>query len=184
MKRFVSIAAVALVCSAASGLQAQVIGTYRPSVVTYYPAATGTPVGYQQPYQRPLVQPVSYTSASYAPANYAPVRYGSAAPISTVGYSQVASRTPLYNASYGVGTPVGGNCCTPIQSVGYAQSSPCLPIAQTAYAPPVGLPVQAIAAPPPGTIDNEYYIGHGLLGRPKVFKTGQPLRNTLRRILP
>lgn len=180
MKRFVSIAAVALVCSAATWAQAQVIGTYRPSVVTYYPAASATQVGYQQP----RVQPVNYAPASYAPANYAPVSYGSTTPISTVGYSQVASRTPLYNTSHIVGSPVGSGCCAPIQSVGYAQGAPCPPIAQTAYAPPVGLPVQAIAAPPPGTIDSQYFIGQGLLGRPKVFKVGQPLRNTVRRILP
>lgn len=71
-------------------------------------------------------------------------------------------------ATYGQWMPVGS------AAPAYAAPSPY------AVAPRVGYrPLLPIARPPAS-----YYVGRGLLGQPKVYVPGQPLRNALRYLSP
>ena len=211
MKRFALLAALAVACTTTYS-QAQVIGTYRPSLVTYYPSATSvTPVAYYKPI------PTQYASNVYATntsPNY-PLAQAAGFTTATVPAPQAIHSTPIVQtsyygaAAYGGGpqvaySPIGGDCCTPYQSsaaTSYYPAGGCAPIQsccspvayqQPAYAPvqtiayqqPVVAPVQPIGAPQPGLIDGKWYVGKGLLGRPKLYAEGQPIRNTLRTILP
>ena len=188
MKR-VALLAFAFVVGTASLMEAQVIGTYRPSVVTYYPSATS--VAPATAY-RPLPSATQFASTQYT------------YPVTTVGSPQVFSSTPVVNTSYVSTTPyvtaspiVGGNCnCSPVQTVGGISYQPITnysppvqtvayqqPIQTVAYQQPATLPVQTVSAQT-AAVGGKYYVGKGLLGRPKVYAQGQPVRNALRSIFP
>jgi len=172
MKRYALLAVVMVACSAALA-QAQVIGTYRPSLVTYYPSASSvTPVTAYRPVP---------TAARYASAQQ------SVTPVVNAAYT---SSTPyVANSAYVAQSPVvGGACgCPPVQTIGGASQVSTVaysPAVQTvAYQQPATVPVQTVGGRG-GLIDGKYYVGKGLLGRPKVYAEGQPVRNALRAILP
>ena len=202
MKRFALLAVVAVACMTAT-LQAQVIGTYRPSLVTYYPSNSSvTPVAY--------AKPVPTAGTSYVADRY------SSYPVTAASATQVISSTPVVQTAYASGTNyvyptsyantagysyanypttagspiIGGNCgCAPIQTIGttsYYPATTVTPVAYQqpiAYQQPVGVPAQTIAGSNP-MLGGKYYVGRGLLGRPKVYAHGQPLRNVFRKILP
>ena len=200
MKRMTLLAAL-FVLSTATLAQAQVIGTYRPSLVTYYPSTSSvTPVAYHKPVPANNQAYAQYasntrTQVAYAPNNYTTTNYASY-PVNTVANTQVVSSVPVQQASYYNGTPyvanypqqvtyspiVGNDCCNPcqpIQTVAYQA-----PVQTIAYQQPVA-PVQPIATTAqPGYIDGKWYVGKGLLGRPKLYAEGQPIRNAFRTILP
>ena len=158
-----------VVCAAAVG-QAQVIGTYRPSVVTYYPATGST-------------APAVYQPTYVAQTGYYPQNYYAAAPITTVGGPQVVSTvgyggygvSPVAAAQPYYGAPIAGNAC------GCVPQTTCYPVNQISYAQPA-VPVQ-YASGGAGLPDNRY-IGTNLFGSPKVYANGQPLRNVLRWLGP
>ena len=69
----------------------------------------------------------------------------------------------------------------PLATVAYQQPA-TLPVQTVAYQQPVA-PVQTVAAQNT-MLNGKYYVGRGLLGRPKVYAQGQPIRNMFRTILP
>ena len=181
----VALSVAVLIASNVTLCEAQVIGTYRPSLVTYYPSATSvTPVAYYKPVP---------ATTQYA-ANY------SSYPVASTSYTQPISTAPVVQSSYVGATPyvanypyttagspvVGGACgCAPIQTIGTTSCYPTTayaPVQTVAYQQPVA-PVQPITAQP-GLIDGKWYVGKGLLGRPKLYAEGQPIRNAFRTILP
>jgi hypothetical protein len=148
-------------CLLTSAAGAQVIGTYRPSVVKYYPAATSAaPASYQA------------RTAAISPVGYYPTTTVSA-PITTLGGPQVVSPLPVANTSY-YGAPLGGSaCCCSSGGV------PVAPIAATAnYS---SAPIVYANA---GGLGGNRYIGRSLWGGPKVYANGQPVRNALRWLGP
>lgn len=158
MKRFVMVTAAALVCFAiAAQGDAQVIGTYRPSVVTYYPTSTSVaPASYQTP----------ITTAGY----YAPTV--PAAPVRTVAATRVISHSPV----------IGGGCAPPLPATPVAGTS-YYPVTNSACAAPASGAV--VAAGYDGTaLGGRHYIGRNLFGRPKIYAKRQPLRNVLRFLGP
>ena len=76
-------------------------------------------------------------------------------------------------------TPAGSTCCFP-----------CAPSPESCYLPSVGAvegcspcvafrPILPLAAMP-----GAYYVGRGILGQPKLYVPGQPIRNALRWLTP
>ena len=193
---FTTLAAVAIATCTASLSQAQVIGTYRPSLVTYYPSASSvTPIAAY----RPVPSATQYAASPYN-------NYG----VQTASWAQPATTAPVVNTSFAGGgmyagvpqytaSPVtGGDCggCGSIQTIGAANYAPGLGCGgfaqQPAYAPiayqqPIAAQYQAVPYQNIGgaeQLGGKYYVGKGLLGRPKVYAQGQPVRNALRSILP
>jgi hypothetical protein len=57
----------------------------------------------------------------------------------------------------------------------------CTPAPATYTArPALPLPYVSPYAPPPAAIPAGYYTGRGIIGQPKLYATGQPIRNVLR----
>lgn len=136
--------------------QAQVIGTYRPSITTYRSTVPAV-----------AMRPASY-STRVTTANYTtPVT----APVTTVGSPQVVNS--YYPQSHVVGSPVAGGACNcgPVAPTVAYQGAPCAAPAVTAYSPGPGLP-------------DGRYISRNLWGSPKVYGSGQPVRNLLRYLGP
>lgn len=142
---------------------AQVIGTYRPSVVTYYPTSASTmPAAYQP---------------QIAQANY----YG-AAPMAT----------PIASSSYYAQPMAQSGCeCTPQRSyptnqtpTAYYSPAPVSYQQPISYAAPLSVPVQTVAYNTQPALGPNRYIGTNIFGNPKVFATRQPLRNALRWLGP
>lgn len=155
--------ALSATLAAAQFASAQVIGTYRPSVVTYYPTSTSVLPAASQP----QIAQASYYGASTV-----------ASPIATVSGTQYLGG-PIATQSYYASPVATGGCgcgcgCTPAP-VAYTQ-----PIA---YSAPVAAPVQTVSYAQPGLGANRY-IGSNIFGNPKVYATGQPLRNALRWLGP
>ena len=224
MKRF-ALLVVAIAAGTAAAAQAQVIGTYRPSLVTYYPSTTSvTPVAYAKPIPtagryvanpygtypmlsraNPATGTTQVVQAAYGnnyagAANYA--NTGNYA--NTAYYSYPVNYANTTNYAYAANYPttaaapiVSGNCgCAPFQTIGTTSYYPTTavapaayqqtyvgPASQAAYQQPLVAPVQPIGAQA-GTINGKYFVGKGLLGRPKIYAQGQPIRNVLRTILP
>jgi hypothetical protein len=137
---------------------AQVIGTYRPSVVTYYPTSPSfTPA----PSQPQIVQ------ASY---------YGAqTTPIATVSNTQAIGGcecTPLRSYPTNIAPTV------------YSSPAPVAYSQPVAYAAPVSVPVQTVAYNTQPALPPNRYIGTNLFGSPKVYANGQPVRNALRWLGP
>ena len=196
MKR-IALLAVLVATGLSAHVEAQVIGTYRPSLVTYYPSTTSvTPVAYHKP----------VPTTQYAGTQYAANPYNSY-PVVTASANQVVNSTPIVQTSYVGGTSYAANypyttvnspiattnCgCAPIQTIGTTNYYPSTAVAPVAYQQPVVAPVTQVAYQQPiqtiaaenTYIDGKYYVGKGLLGRPKVYAQGQPIRNVFRRILP
>ena len=192
MKRMTLLAALFAV-STATLAQAQVIGTYRPSLVTYYPSTSSvTPVAYYKPVPANNQAYAQYASNTRTQVAYATNNYPSY-PVNTVANTQVVNSVPVQQTSYYNSTPYVANSPTQVTYspiVGNDCCNPCQPIQTVAYQAPVQTiayqqPVQPIAAAPqPGLIDGKWYVGKGLLGRPKLYAEGQPIRNAFRTILP
>jgi len=107
------------------------------------------------------VQRVQYT----APATYS-------APVTTVGNPVVVNRpvtTIAYNNPPVIQTPVVTGT-VPVQ----VPNATVYPVDRTAFRPV--LPIVPM--------NNNSYVGRGLLGQPKVYTEGQPIRNSFRYILP
>jgi hypothetical protein len=147
----------AIVVLSATLAQAQVFGTYRPSVVTYYPTATsGIPAASQ-----PQIAQASY-------------------------YGTTPVTTPIAAQSY-YAAPVTGCQCTPLQSyptnitpTAYYSPTP------VTYAQPVSYaaPIQTVSYNAQPALGPNRYIGRNLFGSPKVYANGQPVRNALRWLGP
>jgi hypothetical protein len=87
--------------------------------------------------------------------------------------------TTMLNGATLTPAPPGASCC-----------SPCAPTADSCYLPSVGgvegcspcvafRPILPLAAMP-----GAYYVGRGILGQPKLYVPGQPIRNALRWLTP
>jgi hypothetical protein len=172
MTRTILTMATIAACLMSGAAGAQIIGTYRPSVVTYFPAATSAaPATYQM--RTTPITPVSYYPTTTV-----------SAPITTLGAPQVVSPYPVASASYYGNTvpvastsyhsaPLGGNaCCCPTGGV------PVAPLATTSYSP------APIVYANSGGMGGNRYIGRTLWGSPKVYASGQPVRNALRWLGP
>ena len=133
----------------------------------------------------PKVSKVSYAPASYAPTLHARgvsktvnVAEGSSNWSRPVTQVQTTLRpVPTTTVQY----PPGSMHCV------------CTPSGQTVYSmPPANLaPAGAYppaysyrAAMPVSSLPSDYYFGRGLIGQPKVYVQGQPVRNALRFITP
>lgn len=73
----------------------------------------------------------------------------------------------------------GAPCCPPTSqpTIGYAPASSATPVSsapRAAYYP--------VAASQP--VPTNYYVGRGVIGQPKVYVQGQPVRNVLRFLTP
>ena len=165
MKRL-TLTALALFAAltAAPFADAQVIGTYRPSVVTYYPTSTSTmPAAYQ-----PQIAQASYYGGSTV-----------ATPIASQSY-------------YGTQAIASNGCeCTPLRSyptnitpTAYYSPAPVTYTQPVSYAAPVSVPVQQVAYNTQPALGSNRYIGTNLFGSPKVYANGQPLRNAIRWLGP
>lgn len=82
-------------------------------------------------------------------------------------------------------------CCGADRTLAYRQAAPLYgpptyvtPMAATpaAYFQPV--PITTWKPAPASSANSRYYVGQGLLGQPKIFVTGQPLRNAVRALSP
>ncbi|MEK6239071.1 MAG: hypothetical protein N2C14_30515, partial [Planctomycetales bacterium] len=121
--------------------------------------ARSAPVNRQVVHSQPATavsQPIA-TTASYSGSGCC----------STPRYARPIFRpTALRTASYS-----GAGCCSPC---GYAQ-----PVAQTVgYAQPAACP------PAVGSACKNYWVGRGIVGQPKLYISGQPVRNALRFVSP
>jgi hypothetical protein len=143
-----------------SAASAQVIGTYRPSVVTYYPHTTSAAPATFQARTMPIT-PVGYYPTTTV-----------AAPITTLGGPQVVSPLPVTHASYYGAPPAASGCgCT-------GGGVPVAPIVATSYSP---APVACASA---CDLGGNRFVGRSVWGSPKVYANGQPVRNALRWLGP
>jgi hypothetical protein len=143
--------------------EAQVIGTYRPSVVTYYPTSTSV---LPAPSQPPIAQASYYGATTVTPvANVS-------APLASQAY-------------YGTQVVSANGCqCAPLRSYP-ANVTPTAYYSQpVAYAAPAAVPVQTVSYAAQPALGSNRYIGTNIFGNPKVYANGQPLRNALRWLGP
>ncbi|MFV1965651.1 MAG: hypothetical protein ACC628_09535 [Pirellulaceae bacterium] len=84
---------------------------------------------------------------------------------------------PIASSPYGSGNPRG------IPNTG--QATACLPYA-AAGGVTYGYPANTTYRPlwPVLSMPSSYYVGRGVLGQPKVYVPGQPIRNVLRYLTP
>jgi len=77
----------------------------------------------------------------------------------------------------------GANCCQaePVAVTRYPDN-PCCQSPATAVASPVSS--QPVVAYAPAVIESRYQVGRGIIGQPKLYVRGQPIRNALRWITP
>lgn len=125
-----------------------------PATRAYYPQNGGTRIVYQ---------PTSATASNASAAPALDPYYGT----QTV---QTASTPSYANA-----------CCQPCS--GHAPTVTYYPSTPQGFAPPSGYNAYSSSAPnqsmPPGA-----YYGTGLIGQPKLYMDGQPVRNVFRFIFP
>jgi len=173
------------------------IQVLRPNPQQFAPPVTAPVVGVQPQYapvSAPVVGPSYATPVNYAPAPniaYSPVQPVPYVPATRTYYpAGQIQQTNYYapNAGYPVrrvanyADPCG---CQP-GPVGYAPATtaynqaPYQAVATTNGAPHYAWqPVVALR----GTPDN-YFVGQGIIGQPKVYVEGEPVRNFFRYILP
>jgi hypothetical protein len=131
--------------------------------------------------------------ASYAPASFAPTLH---APISSPTVN-VAQGLPSWPAPATQATAVQTTMRpVPATTVQYPPGSMqcvCTPTGQPVYnMPPANLGTTATYPPvysyrpamPVSAMPADYYFGRGLIGQPKVYVQGQPVRNAIRFITP
>lgn len=156
---------------------AQVIGTYRPSLVTYYPTSTSV---LPAPSQPQIVQ-ASYQGGTTITQT----------PIATVSNTQYVG-APIASQAYYSTQPVTTGCeCTPLRSyptnvtpTAYYSPAPVTYTQPVSYVAPATVPVQQVSLAAPSALPANRYIGTNLFGNPKVYATGQPVRNALRWLGP
>ena len=154
------------------------------TVTTYYSPQSPSPITSIRPFGS--ISPVSRTSSRVV---YQPTA------LTTINGSQVTP-DPYYGGASVAPTitsqPIADGCCQPCEcqpltsvgfapttTIGYQQypTTAAYPIAQSGYSyRPVNtaLPTQA----------NGTYVGRGLIGQPKAYVDGQPLRNFFRFLTP
>ena len=111
--------------------------------------------------------PVDYT-VSYAPTPYVACCGDFTQPYyqtRSVGSQPVAMSAPYANGY------AGGNCCCSGTTLAALPAPACLP--------GIGQPQVVL-----GQNQSRQYIGRGIIGQPKLYVSGQPVRNALRFITP
>ena len=157
MKNFIALIASMVILCAVSA-RAQTVISSIPMTTPVYVEPT-LPVGTASAPAAHTVYCGWFRRQAYSaqPVYYAP---------QPVGMQPIAGATPYGGGYY------GGDCC----SATTAMVQPPAP----AYAPAAGCsaPVVLGQSPP------NHYIGRGIVGQPKLYVSGQPLRNALRFITP
>lgn len=103
--------------------------------------------------------------------------------------AQYVSNYSPYTAAYRGGSPqiVPVQYYQPSQHAGgVGNGCGCSPQPQTMFLPPGGPPPSVVyrPAPPVELPPNPYHVGHGIIGQPKLYVTGQHVRNILRYLTP
>ncbi len=130
----------------------------------------------------PVVLPAQYVS-NYSPYTAA---YGTNTPQnSAVQYYQpVPSSGQVHSAQ----SPITLSPATLSsgQTLHYAGGCGGVPQPQTTFLPPAGRQPTIVYRPaaPVEALPSKYHVGHGIIGQPKLYVTGQHLRNILRFITP
>jgi hypothetical protein len=128
--------------------------------------------------------------ASYAPASFAPTLHSSA-PAKTMNVAQGLPSWPA--PATAVQTTLRPVPATTVQYPAGSMQCVCTPTGQPVYnMPPANLAPTATYPPvysyrpamPVSAMPADYYFGRGLIGQPKVYVQGQPVRNALRFITP
>lgn len=176
MKRLSLIALALFATLTATQLtHAQVIGTYRPSVVTYYPTSTSMLPAASQP----QIAQVSYVGGTTVTST----------PVAMVNNTQYVGSPVASQAYYGNQVVASGCECTPLRAANITPTA-YYPQAPVTYSQPVAtvvptaVPVQQVSFAPQPALPPNRYISTNLFGSPKVFAKGQPVRNALRWIGP
>jgi hypothetical protein len=106
----------------------------------------------------------------------------------TVTQQPVYTTTPQtyqpYAAPAAVVQPVAPNYAGGVYAQPVTYGNPCMPcpcVSPVSYQPAAAY--QPVAAPAAAGC-KPYYVGRGLLGQPKLYMPGQPVRNALRFITP
>lgn len=156
---------------------AQVIGTYRPSLVTYYPTSTSVMPAPSQPQ---IVQ-ASYQGGTTVTQT----------PIAMVNNTQYVGAPINSQAYYGTQAVSNGCECAPLRSMptnitptSYYSPAPVTYTQPVSYVAPATVPVQQVALSPQPALPPNRYIGTNLFGSPKVYANHQPVRNALRWLGP
>lgn len=148
------------------------------------------PTGYAQPIPATNYAPANCVPTTTYATNYAPVTYANSyAPVNRTYFP--ASQVQQVNYAPTTGYPVRrvanyGDPCGCQPGAAYAPAT-------TAYNPAPYQVAQSNAGVPHyawqpvlplrGVPDN-YFVGQGILGQPKVYVDGEPIRNFVRYILP
>lgn len=145
--------------------QSQNFTTQQP--VSNQPPATTQPQTqtYTQPYSPPI-QPIAATTTAFYGNNCCcqPIQSVVARPVQNyvpVAYSQPTYTQPTYTQPTYI-------------TAGYPSQAGYTPVAYNSPSPI--LPVTSMPS--------NYYVGRGIIGQPKVYVPGQPIRNALRYLTP
>ena len=148
--------------------------TFAQIAISYCPSVTPARVGVGMPGVA-TYSPVTYTSYSVIYSSPSPIVDPlCCAPVDESYYQpQSVNATPIAQTAPAV---IGGispciRCCAPSTAT-FAPATTCTPA--------VGMRAPVVLGQNPSS----HYIGRGIVGQPKVFVSGQPLRNALRFITP
>ena len=135
-------------------------------------------------YSTPVAMPICYDTTMAVHSTSAPATH-------TAYCGLFARQRPVYAAQqayYPQTMALQPQAGAAASDVGfYGNPCGCGPTANTFLPPPVtvGVPTAGFQAPVVlGQSPSNHYIGRGIVGQPKLYVSGQPIRNALRFITP